>query len=310
MRDDIYTTLKASPLSNRGYGDRRTYGDRRSISSTHGDSSPIPTLEASPLGNRGYERSEHPRTRGYSDRRTPTGCPSSKIPIVELYPTIAQKRHQLIASRYLPMMLFLVGDIVDDTRLVGLGVGEGTIALFPFHKVREAVPVEGHEIIGGNLKVVDKGSHSNSRMQSHKQVYMVGHAIDAVKDALMVFAKAVDIHIEVALVGLGDRSRALMSAEDDVVDKFGVCHVISIIGAPRWGAYCVDIFHEPGVLAILVPSVTERGRLHRPDAGRMGMLSLLILSHPGVLALLVHPVTKRGRLHRPDAGSMEIHSFN
>ena len=307
MRDDIYTTLKASPLSRRGYGDRRTYGDRRSISSTHGDSSHIPTLEASPLGNRGYERSEHPRTRGYSDRRTPTGCPSSKIPIVELYPTIAQKRHQLIASRYLPMMLFLVGDIVDDTRLVGLGVGEGTIALFPLYKIGETAPVEGHKIIGGNLKVVDKGCHSNSGMQSHKQVYMVGHAIDAVKDTLMVFAKAVDIHIEVAL---GDRSRALMSAEDDVVDKFGVCHVISIIGAPRWGAYCVDIFHEPGVLAILVPSVTERGRLHRPDAGRMGMLSLLILSHPGVLAKLVHPVTKRGRLHRPDAGRMGMLSFN
>ena len=321
MRADIYTTLKASPLSNRGYErsehpqtrgyvDRRTYGDRRSISSTHGDSSPIPTLEASPLGNRGYERSEHPQTRGYVDRRTPTGCPSSKIPIVVLHPTIAQDGHQLIASCYLPMMLFLVGDIVDDTRFVGLGVGEGTIALFPFHKVREAVPVEGHEIIGGNLKVVDKGSHSNSGMQSHKHMYMVGHAIDAVKDTLMVFAKAVDIHIEVALVGLGDRSRALMSAEDDVVDKFGVCHVISIIGAPRWGAYCVDIFHEPGVLAILVPSVTERGRLHRPDAGRMGMLSLLILSHPGVLAKLVHPVTKRGRLHRPDARRLETLSFD
>ena len=272
MRADIYTTLKASPLSRRGYGDRRTYGDRRSISSTHGDSSPIPTLEASPLGNRGYERSEHPRTRGYSDRRTPTGCPSSKIPIVVLHPTIAQDGHQLIANCYLPMMLFLVGDIVDDTRLVGLGVGEGTIALFPFHKVREAVPVEGHEIIGGNLKVVDKGSHSNSRMQSHKQVYMVGHAIDAVKDALMVFAKAVDIHIEVALVGLGDRSRALIGAEDNVVDEFSVCHAVVVIGAPRWGAY-YDICHEPGVLALLVPSVTERGRLHRPDARRLETLS-------------------------------------
>ena len=285
MRADIYTTLKASPLSRRGYGDRRTYGDRRSISSTHGDSSPIPTLEASPLGNRGYERSEHPRTRGYSDRRTPTGCPSSKIPIVELYPTIAQDGHQLIASCYLPMMLFLVGDIVDDTRLVGLGVGEGTIALFPFHKVREAVPVEGHEIIGGNLKVVDKGSHSNSRMQSHKQVYMVGHAIDAVKDALMVFAKAVDIHIEVALVGLGDRSRALISAEDNVVDEFSVCHAVVVIGAPRWGAY-YDICHEPGVQALLVPS------------------------HPGVLAKLVPSVTERGRLHRPDARRLETLSFD
>ena len=97
-------------------------------------------------------------------------------------------------------------------------------------------------------------------------------AIDAVKDALMVFAKAVDIHIEVALVGLGDRSRALISAEDNVVDEFSVCHAVVVIGAPRWGAY-YDICHEPGVLALLVPSVTERGRLHRPDAGRLETLS-------------------------------------
>ena len=76
MRADIYTTLKASPLSRRGYGDRRTYGDRRSISSTHGDSSPIPTLEASPLGNRGYERSEHPRIENTAKKSTLTECPS------------------------------------------------------------------------------------------------------------------------------------------------------------------------------------------------------------------------------------------
>ena len=96
--------------------------------------------------------------------------------------------------------------------------------MFPLHKLRESVTVGRHEVVGGNLEVVDKRGYGNGGMQRNQHVDVVRHAIDAVELALVVLAKAKDIHIEVALISLGYGSRTLMGAEDDVIDEFGVCH--------------------------------------------------------------------------------------
>lgn len=50
--------------------------------------------------------------------------------------------------------LFLPFDIVDDRFLRRFGIGEGTIAVFPFYEIRESVAVGFHEVVCGDFQVV------------------------------------------------------------------------------------------------------------------------------------------------------------
>ena len=153
------------------------------------------------------------------------GCPSVlDIPLIILHAALLKQGNQLVTDRELTVVLFLVDDILHNPLLVCLGVCQGAVTLLPFHKRREAVAVGRHEVVGGNFEVVDKRGHGDGGMQRNKQVYVVGHSVDAVEHALVVLAETKDIHIEVALMFLGDGSRTLISAEDDVVDKLSVGH--------------------------------------------------------------------------------------
>ena len=119
------------------------------------------------------------------------------------------------------------------------------------------------KVIGCYFQVVYERGDGYCRMESYKQVYMIGHAIDTIENALVVLAESENIHIEVALVCLCYSSRTLVSTEDNVVDEFGVCHSWTANGTPFQGAVSCCCRY-PGVLATLVPSVTERRRFQRP----------------------------------------------
>ena len=225
--------------------------------------SAIMTLKASPLSNRGFDRREYPRLRRRSTRpSTLTGCPNLYIPLVVLHMALSQQSHHLVTCREFAVVLFLVDDILDNPVFICLRIGKGTIALLPFHKLREPLAIGRYKIVGGYFKVVNKRGYGDGWVESHKHVYMVGHTIDAVKYALVVFAKTIDIHIEVALVCLGNRCCALMSTEDNVVDELGICHISLVVRAPLQGAVSGD-YCCPRVLPTVDPPVTERRRLQR-----------------------------------------------
>lgn len=205
------------------------------------------TLKASPLSNRGFDRREYPRfRRPHTNPGTLTGCPisHSHIPLIVLHTTLPQQRYQFITSGEFPMMFFLIDDILYDTLLVSLRVGEGTISLLPFHELREAFTVSRHIVVGSNFEVVDKRCHCYRWVQSYKHVYVVWHAIDAIKNALMIFAEAISCYCWGTLWGAGlGRS------------------------CPRVLATLVP--SEPGVLPAVEPSVTERRRFQRPKVANL-----------------------------------------
>ena len=201
------------------------------------------TLKASPLSNRGFDRREYPRfRRPHTNPGTLTGCPisHSHIPLIVLHTTLPQQRYQFITSGEFPMMFFLIDDILYDTLLVSLRVGEGTISLLPFHELREAFTVSRHIVVGSNFEVVYKRCHCYRWVQSYKHVYVVWHAIDAIKNALMIFAEAINVHVEVTLMRLCNRCCTLVSTENYVVDEFCISHILLLLGHPFgvrvWGA--------------------------------------------------------------------------
>lgn len=140
------------------------------------------TLEASSLSNRGFGDSRTPGQLQRHTKSTLKGCPISYIPLVIFHSTLLQHRNQLITSRDLMVVLLLVDDILHHALFVCLGVCQRTIALLPFHKMREAVAVGRHEIISGYFDVMHERGHSYGGVESYEHVYMVGHTIDTVEN--------------------------------------------------------------------------------------------------------------------------------
>ena len=144
---------------------------------------------------------------------------------------------QLVTCRYLKMMFLLIDNILEDAFFLGLGIGQRTVSLLPADEPRETVAVGSHKIVGGYFQVVDERSHSYCRMQSYEQMYMVWHAIDTIDHAIVVLAKTENVHVEIALMGLDNGRRALAGAQHNVIDEFGVCHIVLLLGDPfRVGA--------------------------------------------------------------------------
>ena len=53
-------------------------------------------------------------------------------------------------------------------------------------------------------------------------MHMVGHAVDAIKQTLVILAEAVDIHIKFAFVFLSNDGSIVMRAEDNVIYQLSV----------------------------------------------------------------------------------------
>ena len=227
----------------------------------------VRTVKPSTLSNRGYERSEHPRTAAASpDSRTPTGCPTtiSDISLVVLYPKLLQQGLEFIAYCDTSMVLFMVDNVLTHLFLVRIGVGQGTVAALPASETGIPVRRGLHQVIGGNLEVMHKGCYRYRGMQRDEDVYVVRHAIGTIECAVALLAKTKDISIEIALVCFGNRSRALMSAEDYVVDEFCVCHSCGVDRYMRGDPVRVDDRNGcRHVRRSYRPTVTER----RPRCG-------------------------------------------
>ena len=194
------------------------------------------TLEASPLNNRWYEHSEHPWMQTPpSTARTPTGCPTynSDVSFVILHTKFIQQSFKLIASRDAGMMCLLVDDVLSHPFFVSIGVGQSTIPTLPTFESWKALRRSLHQIIGCNLQVMDESRNGNRRVQRDKNMNMVGHTIYPIELAIVLLAEAIDIGIEVTLMCLNNRCRALMGTKDNMIDELGVRHSIYwMIGDP------------------------------------------------------------------------------
>ena len=49
-------------------------------------------------------------------------------------------------------------------------------------------------------------------------MYVIGHTVDTIEDTLMIFAKTIDVHIQVSLVFLCNGCRALMGTDDNMIE--------------------------------------------------------------------------------------------
>ena len=114
-------------------------------------------------------------------------------------PVLRQELPVLFRKRLLTMMLLLLGNIADYHVLISKIVGKSSILLRPSVKKRK-VRVGLEPLAGGNLEFLDKFGHSQGCWQGYKKVYMVGHASDAVKVAVLVVNEPKDIGVKLALV--------------------------------------------------------------------------------------------------------------
>ena len=239
----------------------------------------LATLKASPLSNRGYEHSEHPRMeRTISTYSTLTGCPlrlvTSDVLFVVVNTARLEQGNQFVAGREFAMVLLLVDNILYDPLFFCFRTGQGAIALFPFLKTRETLTIGCHKVVGGNLEVVYKRGDGYRGVQRYKHVNMVWHTIDAIEFALMVLAEAENVHVEIAFVCLVYGCCTLIGAQDNVIDELCVCHsrvdgLTVDDGAPFQGAV------ECGVIADRGCSLRSYPRLLSGDA--FSVLSILYL---------------------------------
>ncbi len=146
-----------------------------------------------------------------------------KVLLPDGNPVLCQEFPVLFRKRLLTMMLLLLGNIADYHVLISKIVGKSSILLRPSVKKRK-VRVGLEPLAGGNLEFLDKFGHGQGCWQGYKKVYMVGHASDAVKVAVLVVNEPKDIGVKLALVILHYGGNAAMGAEDNMIRCLCVAH--------------------------------------------------------------------------------------
>ena len=123
----------------------------------------------------------------------------------------------LLAKGVDTMMFLLVHDVAAYHLLVTLAIGESGISVTPTGKQRELLGLRLQPLGGFCFQYLHEVADGNVGADRDEHVDMVGYPANADELALLAFAEAEDVCIEIAVMRLGEGAFAALGAPDDVV---------------------------------------------------------------------------------------------